>query len=89
MENFAKAKSAFPQWGEGKSTGPNSSQVTDGGAAVVLMKRSKAQVCLRVSLSWMKGLTLWQELGLEILGKHVTTSVIGEGFLLARKYPKS
>lgn len=42
LENFAKAKSAFPQWGEGKSTGPNSSQVTDGAAATVLMRRSKA-----------------------------------------------
>ena len=50
MENFAKAKSAFPQWGEGKSTGPNSSQVTDGGAGIVLMKRSKAQVC---GLDWL------------------------------------
>jgi acetyl-CoA acyltransferase 1 len=60
IENFSKAKSAFPQWGEGKSTGPNSSQVTDGGAAVVLMKRARAE-----------------ELGLEILGKHVATSVIG------------
>jgi len=46
MENFSNAKSAFPQWGEGKSTGPNSSQLTDGGAAVVLMRRSIADVWL-------------------------------------------
>lgn len=44
LESFAKAKSAFPQWGEGKSTGPNSSQVTDGAAATVLMRRSKAVI---------------------------------------------
>jgi len=60
LENFAKAKSAFPQWGEGKSTGPNSSQVTDGAAAAVLMRRSKAE-----------------ELGVEIIGKHVATAVVG------------
>lgn len=45
LENFSKAKSAFPQWGEGKSTGPNSSHVTDGAAAIVLMRRSKAVIC--------------------------------------------
>lgn len=42
LESFAKAKNAFPQWGKGKSTGPNSSQVTDRAAATVLMRRSKA-----------------------------------------------
>jgi len=61
LESFAKAKPAFPQWGEGKSTGPNSSQVTDGAAALVLMRRSKAE-----------------ELGREIIGKHVATTVVGE-----------
>lgn len=40
---LAKIKSAFPQWGKGFSTGGNSSQVTDGAAAVLLMKRSKAE----------------------------------------------
>ena len=58
MESFSKAKSAFPQWGEGKSTGPNSSQVTDGGAGIVLMKRSKAEVCLLVCISLMMRLIL-------------------------------
>jgi len=61
LESFAKAKSAFPQWGEGKSTGPNSSQVSDGAAAVMLMRRSKAE-----------------QLGRNILGKHVATVVTGE-----------
>ena len=61
LENFSAAKSAFPQWGDGKSTGPNSSQVTDGAAAVVLMRRSRAE-----------------QLGLDILGKHVATAVTGD-----------
>ncbi|KAL8278705.1 hypothetical protein RQP46_008997 [Phenoliferia psychrophenolica] len=41
-EGLAKVRSAFPQWGAGRSTGGNSSQVTDGAAAVLLMKRSRA-----------------------------------------------
>jgi acetyl-CoA acyltransferase 1 len=61
LDSFAKAKPAFPQWGEGKSTGPNSSQVTDGAAAVVLMRRSTAE-----------------ELGVEVLGKHIATAVTGK-----------
>ena len=36
-----KIRPAFPDFGD-KSTGGNSSQVTDGAAAVLLMKRSKA-----------------------------------------------
>lgn len=59
-EALLKIRSAFPQWGQGKTTGGNASQVTDGAAAVLLMKRSKAE-----------------ELGLKILGKHVTTSITG------------
>lgn len=39
--SLAKVRAAFPQWGE-TSTGGNSSQVTDGAAALVLMKRSTA-----------------------------------------------
>ncbi|KAI0403800.1 Thiolase, N-terminal domain-containing protein [Xylaria palmicola] len=38
---LGKIRSAFPQWGP-MTTGGNASQVTDGAAAVVLMKRSKA-----------------------------------------------
>ena len=40
---LGKVRSAFPQWGNGTTTGGNASQVTDGAAAVVLMRRSKAE----------------------------------------------
>lgn len=40
-ETLSKLRPAFPDYGD-KSTGGNSSQVTDGAAAVLLMKRSKA-----------------------------------------------
>ncbi|KAL3423959.1 acetyl-CoA acetyltransferase [Phlyctema vagabunda] len=40
-ESLAKIRPAFPDFGD-RSTGGNSSQVTDGAAAVILMKRSKA-----------------------------------------------
>ncbi|KAM7190067.1 3-ketoacyl-coa thiolase [Naviculisporaceae sp. PSN 640] len=38
---LGKIRAAFPQWGTG-TTGGNASQVTDGAAAVLLMKRSTA-----------------------------------------------
>lgn len=41
-ESLAKIKGAFPQWGGGKTTGGNASQITDGAAAVLLMTRRKA-----------------------------------------------
>ncbi|OAL35682.1 hypothetical protein AYO20_05063 [Fonsecaea nubica] len=41
-EGLAKIRSAFPQWGP-TTTGGNASQVTDGAAAVLMMKRSTAQ----------------------------------------------
>lgn len=41
FESLSKIRPAFPDYGD-KSTGGNSSQVTDGAAAVLLMKRSKA-----------------------------------------------
>ncbi|KAJ5975896.1 Thiolase-like subgroup [Penicillium waksmanii] len=40
-ESLAKIRPAFPEFGD-KSTGGNSSQVTDGAASVLLMRRSKA-----------------------------------------------
>ncbi|KAG9009732.1 hypothetical protein FRB90_008177 [Tulasnella sp. 427] len=43
VEALAKARPAFPDWGNAVSTGGNSSQLTDGAAAVVLMRRSKAE----------------------------------------------
>lgn len=59
-ESLLKIRPAFPQWGRAQTTGGNASQITDGAAAVLLMKRSKAE-----------------ELGLKILGKHITTAVTG------------
>ena len=41
FESLSKLRPAFPDYGD-KSTGGNSSQITDGAAAVLLMKRSKA-----------------------------------------------
>ncbi|PGH17150.1 hypothetical protein AJ79_01288 [Helicocarpus griseus UAMH5409] len=41
FEGLSKVRPAFPQFGN-KTTGGNASQVTDGAAAVVMMKRSKA-----------------------------------------------
>lgn len=41
-ESLSKIRSAFPQWGP-TTTGGNASQVTDGAAAVLMMKRSTAQ----------------------------------------------
>jgi len=41
-ESLSKIRPAFPQFGD-KSTGGNSSQVTDGAAAILLMKRSMAE----------------------------------------------
>lgn len=42
FEGLQKIRSAFPQWGP-TTTGGNASQVTDGGAAVLMMKRSTAE----------------------------------------------
>ena len=42
-ERLAKIKSAFPQWQPGTTTGGNASQITDGAAAVLMMKRSTAE----------------------------------------------
>ncbi|KAG9774471.1 hypothetical protein HRR83_000937 [Exophiala dermatitidis] len=41
LEGLSKIRPAMPQFGD-KTTGGNASQVTDGAAAVLLMKRSKA-----------------------------------------------
>ena len=42
-EGLGKIKAAFPQWQPATTTGGNASQITDGAAGVVLMRRSKAQ----------------------------------------------
>lgn len=41
LESLSKIRPALPQFGD-KTTGGNASQVTDGAAAILLMKRSKA-----------------------------------------------
>lgn len=40
---LSKIRAAFPQWGPSTTTGGNASQVTDGAAAILLMKRSMAE----------------------------------------------
>ncbi|PKX98939.1 putative peroxisomal 3-ketoacyl-coA thiolase (Kat1) [Aspergillus novofumigatus IBT 16806] len=42
-ESLGKIRSAFPQWKPSATTGGNASQITDGAAGVILMKRSRAQ----------------------------------------------
>lgn len=42
-ESLSKIRPAFPQWKPSRTTGGNASQVTDGAAGVLLMKRSRAQ----------------------------------------------
>ncbi|KAK4058325.1 hypothetical protein OIO90_000482 [Microbotryomycetes sp. JL221] len=42
-QGLSKIRAAFPQWGNGTTTGGNASQITDGAAGVLLMKRSKAE----------------------------------------------
>lgn len=40
---LGKIRSAFPQWAPSNTTGGNASQITDGAAAVILMRRSLAK----------------------------------------------
>lgn len=42
-EGLAKLRGAFPKWSPSQTTGGNASQITDGGAFVLLMRRSKAE----------------------------------------------
>jgi acetyl-CoA acyltransferase 1 len=43
FESLSKVRPAFPQWAPGQTTGGNASQITDGGAFVLMMTRRKAQ----------------------------------------------
>ena len=43
LPTLLKIRSAFPRWAPSQTTGGNASQNSDGGAAVLLMRRSKAQ----------------------------------------------
>ncbi|TAQ84048.1 hypothetical protein B7494_g7631 [Chlorociboria aeruginascens] len=42
-QSLSKIRSAFPQWEPSHTTGGNASQITDGAAALLLMKRSTAE----------------------------------------------
>ncbi|KAK2759514.1 hypothetical protein FQN54_002993 [Arachnomyces sp. PD_36] len=42
-ESLSKIRAAFPQWPPSATTGGNASQITDGAAAVLMMKRSTAE----------------------------------------------
>uniref|UniRef100_A0A093V771 acetyl-CoA C-acyltransferase n=1 Tax=Talaromyces marneffei PM1 TaxID=1077442 RepID=A0A093V771_TALMA len=42
-ESLGKIRAAFPQWEPSNTTGGNASQITDGAAALILMKRSHAE----------------------------------------------
>lgn len=41
-ESLGRIRAAFPQWAPSHTTGGNASQITDGAAAILLMKRSRA-----------------------------------------------
>jgi acetyl-CoA acyltransferase 1 len=43
VDVLGKIRSAFPQWGHGRTTGGNASQITDGVAATMLMTRAEAE----------------------------------------------
>ncbi|KAF8423124.1 Thiolase, N-terminal domain-containing protein [Tirmania nivea] len=57
FESLQKIRPAFPKWGD-KSTGGNSSQVTDGAAAVLLMRRSTAEKLEQPILAKFVGATV-------------------------------
>jgi acetyl-CoA acyltransferase 1 len=42
-EGLSKIRAAFPQWKPSNTTGGNASQITDGAAAILLMRRSRAE----------------------------------------------
>ncbi|KAI9705353.1 MAG: hypothetical protein M1820_005183 [Bogoriella megaspora] len=56
-ESLSKIRPAFTQFGD-RSTGGNSSQVTDGAAAVLLMRRSKAEEMRQPILAKFVGATV-------------------------------
>jgi acetyl-CoA acyltransferase 1 len=43
QESLSKIRSAFPQWSPATTTGGNASQITDGAAALLLMRRNVAE----------------------------------------------
>ncbi|KAL4897922.1 Thiolase, N-terminal domain-containing protein [Aspergillus ambiguus] len=61
-ESLGKIRSAFPQWKPSATTGGNASQITDGAAGVLLMKRSRAEALGQPILAKFCGATV---IGLE------------------------
>lgn len=75
-EDMARARSAFKGMGEERSTGLNSSQMTDGAAMLVMMRRSKAEE-LRLEV-------LATHVATSVVG--VTPRVMGHGPVMAIPY---
>jgi acetyl-CoA acyltransferase 1 len=57
-ESLSKIRAAFPQWKPSNTTGGNASQITDGAAAILLMKRSKAEELGQPILGKFAGATI-------------------------------
>ncbi|KAL1296817.1 hypothetical protein AAFC00_004443 [Neodothiora populina] len=57
-DGLAKIKPAFPQWNPSTTTGGNASQITDGAAAILLMKRSTAKAIGQPILAKFVGATV-------------------------------
>lgn len=57
-EGLSKIRAAFPQWKPSHTTGGNASQITDGAAAVLLMKRSQAEALGQPILGKFVGATV-------------------------------
>jgi acetyl-CoA acyltransferase 1 len=62
IEGLRKIRPAFKEYPPSHSTGGNSSQITDGAAAVVLMRRSKAkELGLKVLARYVVAVTTGHE----------------------------
>jgi len=57
-ESLGKIRAAFPQWSPSATTGGNASQITDGAAAILLMKRFKAEELGQPILAKFAGATI-------------------------------
>lgn len=80
-EALGKIKAAFPQWTPSHTTGGNASQITDGAASVLLMKRSLAnklgkKVRIHAASATLL-LLLTRNRAPQIIGKYVACSVAG------------
>ena len=57
-ESLGKIRAAFPQWSPSATTGGNASQITDGAAGLLLMKRSRAEALRQPILGKFCGATV-------------------------------